>query len=345
MTEGLIWAGSQETINEISVNFSQLFSVFKPMNGQVTFSNVGYMPTTIGSALMVAPLAYLLTKHNDYPKRRFVSLLVAFLALALVMCSSLFPWDSTTPIISTVIGFMAKIQFSWRFLAIATLLLVVISLLALGYLEKKKRALAQLVLAIALTLSATEALYGITTWVSSNDVYDSTTILENKDGIFDAQFIPASTFNNRPDFSIDTPTTENGSASITSYDKSGTRIHLVVDSSGSDTVTLPLLDYPHYQIQNSNNNVAAALSSNDKGQIQININGDGLTDIVVQFIEPPAWRIAEITSLVAALGFSAYLVSRYAERQRSRIYAIKVRRYAERQRSRISAINETSNDQ
>lgn len=314
VTEGLIWAGTQETIKQVSVNFSQLFSVFKPMSGWVTFGNVGYMPTTIGCALMIIPVTYLLTSHKDYPRRRFIALLFALLALALLMCSSLFPWRTTIPIIGTIIAFLAKVQFSWRFLAIATLLLVVISVFVIGYLDKNNKELAQVILAAALVLSATEALYGITTWVSSNDVYDSDVILENNDGIFDAQFIPASTFSNRPDFSIDTPTIDNDSSSISEFDRNGTHIHLVIDSDGSSTVTLPLLSYPHYQIHNSNDNIAATLASSDKGQIQLNVNGNGIADIDVSFVEPATWRLSEATSLITALALGIYLTRRHLKR-------------------------------
>lgn len=80
VNEGLVWAGTQETIKSISINFSQLFSVFKQMNGWAVFGNIGYMPTTVGASLMVIPAAYLLVNHKDYPKRKFISLLFCFLS-------------------------------------------------------------------------------------------------------------------------------------------------------------------------------------------------------------------------------------------------------------------------
>ena len=284
------------------------------MTGSSVASNLGSMPTTIGSSLAIAPLAYPLVEHKDFAGRRIVSLLLFLLAITLFMNSSLFPWRTRLPIVGVIVSFLAKIQFSWRFLSIATLLLATISVIALAYWEKKSRMASVIILALAISFSTVEALYGITSWVGFNDLVDTTSIIKTGKGIFDAQFIPADNYKNQPNYSISVPQTTNSNQSISSFKKRGTRIHLVLESKGKGAVLLPLLYYPGYQIQNSDSNISATLSSGAKGQMQLNVNGKGKTTIDIAFVEPPVWRLAEITSLVTALALLMF----YTKLNRSR---------------------------
>lgn len=183
------------------------------MTGSSVASNLGSMPTTIGSSLAIAPLAYPLVEHKDFAGRRIVSLLLFLLAITLFMNSSLFPWRTRLPIVGVIVSFLAKIQFSWRFLSIATLLLATISIIALAYWEKKSRMASVIILALAISFSTVEALYGITSWVGSNDLVDTTSIIKTGKGIYDAQFIPADNYKNQPNYSISVPQTTNSNQS------------------------------------------------------------------------------------------------------------------------------------
>ncbi len=134
--------------------------------------------------------------------------------------------------------------------------------------------------------------------------------------IVDPQFIPADTYKNQPNYSISVPQTTNSNQSISSFKKRGTRIHLVLESKGKGAVLLPLLYYPGYQIQNSDSNISAMLSSGAKGQMQLNVNGKGKTTIDIAFVEPPVWRLAEITSLVTALALLMFYTKLYRSRNK-----------------------------
>lgn len=91
---------------------------------------------------------------------------------------------------------------------------------------------------------------------------------------------------------------------------------LSLESKGKGAVLLPLLYYPGYQIQNSDSNISATLSSGAKGQIQLNVNGKGKTTIDIAFVEPPVWRLAEITSLVTALALRMFYTKLYRSRNK-----------------------------
>ncbi len=295
VTAGLLKSGTRENAAVHSVNFSQLFAVFQDMAGWSNqYQQLG-MPTTVGFSLILAPVSWALT-CKQLKSSKTSKLFLAMACLALFMASSLFPWNTDIPIINVAIGFLAKIQFPWRFLSLATLLLAIFSGLALMETADRLPKLASLLTMMILVISALEAVYGITSFVRNNQTTNTATILSENDGIYDAQFIPAKTYRARPDFSIAGPVAITSGINITEYEKSGSTISLTVDVVSEGKVALPLLSYPYYEIQCAGDNVQVKSYSSSRGQMVLYATGDGEATIRVQFNEPLAWRLAEATS-------------------------------------------------
>ena len=301
--------GNQEVIARRARSFSQLFQVFPTMTG--ASNELGddstYIPTTIGAGLIVLVLCAVVARSleavehmedvsSEAAPRRLLFLMAI---IALVMASNLFPWNCEIPVLRNVIAFISKIQFSWRFISIATLLLTSYALLALN--ECTSREIRLFVYILAISVSVIESCYSVSSFVAVNQKTSSVIIFDNNDGIYDAQFIPAVTHENRPDFSISSPGVIGISTQIRGYQKTGTTAHLTIDGSEGESIVLPSLYYPYYELDiNSGSYDGCELGVDQNGRILIDILKTGKYELSISFCEPPHWRFAEMISALTA---------------------------------------------
>lgn len=309
-TTGVAYLGTTDTASKYAVAFSQLFSVFTDMVGWASNSSVASMPTCIGLSLVIAPLGFLLVRDSEIrPGTDFI--FVAILgSVALFMCTSLFPWNSKIPILCDMASFLAKVQFPWRFLSVATVFFVLLTSVSVEKINADSEAMARYLAIVLIVISSAEALYGITTWVNGNQNVSATVILEGSDGAADGICLPAATYQNRPDFSENTVLTDSNQINVSSFSKQGTRISLSVESSGDGKITLPLLNYRYYKASSADGGLAILLESDSCGRIVLDVSGVGTSSIVVDFCEPLLWRFAEFTSLVSFIVVALYILNR-----------------------------------
>lgn len=302
-TSGVVYQGTSEAAANYAVSFSQLFAPLKSMSG---WADTLTMPTTTGLALLIGPIVHALIKIKNSSRRLSASLLI-LTALALVMCTTLFPWDTEIPFLKSLVSLIAKIQFPWRFLSMACLLLAIISALSIDEIHVQHPGLYPVLMAGILAISTIEALYGITSWQYGTGNTNTTEILSTNEGAADKIFVPARAYGNDGiDYSIDYPISGSSKIEISSYEKSGTTMTLEVEADGSGTVALPAYNYLHYAARSSNDDVTVGISTDDQGRITLDVSGSSAATVTVWFDEPAAWRASEFVSLAAACAVILY---------------------------------------
>ena len=223
--------------------------------------------------------------------------------LALWMTTYLFPWDvvGRIPQIGKILN---TVQFPWRYLGIATLLLMIAGLIAVQLWQNEK--VKQMVLVTVSVVSAITALWFFQSMISNADyyaVYDGAGLdsyaLVGEEYLYqgtDLDLIKERA--NREDW----------------YVQSGTNVTCVIEPFGDKTdYRLPLLYYPWY--------VAKDVTTGEKIDIVKGENNvaflelpEGYSGAVkVSFEEPMAWKVGNVISLVTLISL---MVCVYIDRRK-----------------------------
>ncbi|MBQ4259982.1 MAG: hypothetical protein IJB84_06990 [Lachnospiraceae bacterium] len=138
-TENLQCFNMPNVISHTGVYFMQMFNLFADFNGWAvpTGSTFGEMPMTIGTLLLVGSILLLFVDVTDkkaakHREMKIGKRCLVYGAIALFMTSFLFPWDFFQEI-EWLRDIVTSIQFAWRFLGTASVLLCFASAVGIEY--------------------------------------------------------------------------------------------------------------------------------------------------------------------------------------------------------------------
>lgn len=301
-----------------SVRIRQLFSFFQPMTGcSMGYQAVdGWMPTTTGIAMLVCPIAstVLLFMPKFKSIRKLILPLIVIAVFLMIACTHYFPWNCNVFLVNKILSFVSKIQFPWRLLGPASFYLCLASIVLFAkiqYLYMPSRQLLSLLIGVSICfLAFAEGMYGINTFIKSQPVTTFEIIKSVDAGIYDAQFVPANTdvglmLQGASDYPSSSESIE-----LIDFNKNGTKCIANVSVLNGGTIDLPLLNYKYYDVSCSNKNLSVSIGSNSNNLIRLNCKGTGSAVLVIDFIEPVIWRIAEIVSFVSIVILTGYLLYR-----------------------------------
>ena len=264
----------------------------------------GEMPLTAGMALLLGLLGFLLYAlgHKEQPRP---SLLLragrgAALAACIAMgvCLWVFPWDRVAHI-PLVGGVLTMIQFPWRWLGIACLLLVFVCCVLVAELAPSKRW--QTAAAAALVLvCAVEAGYTMSTAVNGRtpmrvcdlnalDVYNCGS----------GEYLPEVVGSNLYRGTLPEQP-QSGQAVLGGWQRSGTNCTVRAAAGQESTVTVPLLYYPYYTAQDGNGGVLP-VSCGENGQVAVTLPAGFDGEFTVRYAPPWYWYASAWLSLAAVL--------------------------------------------
>ncbi|MDD4851156.1 MAG: hypothetical protein PHO10_10740, partial [Gemmiger sp.] len=241
----------------------QLLAMFAPGAGvsQSIASGIGgEMPLTVGTVL-VAGAALLLPCLADpgvaaaVPDGRLRlhtgGWLLGFGGLALLAASDLFPWYDIFLNCTWLSKLLGKLQFSWRFLSLATVLLAFCSCVAVGLLAKKYPGPARTLALCLVIFTLVPAGFLMYEAGQNNYIlhYESlASVDEQALQLGGGEYLPA-TMNgeSRPAWDTYDPVFDPALA-VSDYQKTGLAITFTAQNTGDApaTATLPLLCYPGY---------------------------------------------------------------------------------------------------
>lgn len=270
----------------------------------------------IGIVPVLGAVAFIgcwLTREKPLPQReRKIGLwALALGTLACWMSTNTFPWGILGKVPS--IGrLLLAVQFPWRYLALATLLLTLVSLCAVSISRCKRYAqpLAVLLLGVALlggigfyrdNLPAADATY---LGDRAQMIYADSKV-SNLAWYFDDLYLPDGALQTRDGFACNTAATTVEVASITRQGPVTTMCCTTQDDAVG-YVELPLLYYPGYTVISGQGTVY--LTAN--GMVGVMVPAGYAGEISVAFREPLRWLLADLVSLGTVLVLAAGLVCR-----------------------------------
>ena len=264
----------------------------------------GEMPLTAGMALLLGLLGFLLYALGQKEQPRPSLLLRAGRGAALAACITLgvclwaFPWDLIAHI-PLVGGVLTMIQFPWRWLGVACLLLVFVCCVLVAELAPSKRW--QTAAAAALVLvCAVEAGYTMSTAVNgctpmrvcdlnALDVYNCGS----------GEYLPEVVGSNLYRGTLPEQP-QSGQAVLGGWQRSGTNCTVRAAAGQESTVTVPLLYYPYYTAQDGNGGVLP-VSCGENGQVAVTLPAGFDGEFTVRYAPPWYWYASAWLSLAAVL--------------------------------------------
>ena len=303
----------------------QLLGFFGTAGGSSGPGTTGDMPLTIGLAGCVVLVLALWCcvrrgawQHTLESRNRWLGLRgsLALCLLALWLSTTSFPWDwLANKLPQTLVDILLKPQFSWRYLAVAVLLLGVITVTALQLAESAAPRLAQ---GMAIAVVAATLLY-VGVFYSEYAYRQDTITLISTETVTDFpyetmgyDYLPAGA--DFATFASSEASAENPGVTV-SWQENGV-LECENPSAQEAAVDLPLLAYQHYTAVDTATGQTLPLTENESHCLQVTVPAGYRGTVQVRYTPPLLWHGTEAVTLVTILGLLGWAV--YATRRRQR---------------------------
>ena len=217
-----------------------------------------------------------------------------------------FPWGLVGALPGKISGILLAIQFPWRYLTLAAILLTLATLCAVSLLRPKKLARPLAVLLLSASLLGVGFFYREYLPSESGEyVGDSGELIyvdhlvTNVAWYYDKLYLPIGAKETRDGFVIEKKAT---TAEVEQIEKTenGVILQYTAGMGEDGIIELPLLYYPVYGIKEG----AGTLFKTENGMLGIQVPAGSSGTIRVAVQEPLHWRLAELVSAVTVLVWS-----------------------------------------
>ena len=218
-----------------------------------------------------------------------------------------FPWGLVGALPGKISGILLAIQFPWRYLTLAAILLTIATLCAVSLLRPKKLARPLAVLLLSASLLGVGFFYREYLPSESGEyVGDSGELIyvdhlvTNVAWYYDKLYLPIGAKETRDGFVIEKKAT---TAEVEQIEKTenGVILQYTAGMGEDGIIELPLLYYPVYGIKEG----AGTLFKTENGMLGIQVPAGSSGTIRVAVQEPLRWRLAELVSAVTVLVWSS----------------------------------------
>lgn len=299
--------------------FNQLLTVFPHGYGMEKSIGDGLSPEpektfVVGTVFILCLILFWAERKKCPDRESSEQKLGTYCAVAgcilVVMSTIWFPWDflhDLNPILALLIS---RMQFPWRLLGTAGLMLTVTAVTVLWNWEKMrgKRAAAGLA-AVLLGITVLTVGYYTTSLLETNDVLyvpdvESISTFELVSGEYVPEAVAWSE-NMMPEGKL----WHSEQVEVYETDKKGTNYVLTCRnlSEGIESVELPMIYYRGYVAKDQETEGAIALEAGENGRVRLLLAGNYEGTVRVRFQEPLLWRVAEVITLLSVIGVLAYL--------------------------------------
>lgn len=307
----------------------QIFTMFGggPMD---TVSGIGYansrtagmtqeMPLSVGTVLAAGALLFLLAMLDPTVRRadrraRVIGVWsLGFGAAAIWLASDLCPWYSLyraeNPVAQALSRLLGKLQYVWRFLTPATLLLVFATVCAIALFRSVRPELARQAAAAALLLTVIPAGYLLfeTCYNSPKVTYMSLASLHtHEDQVAGGEYMPydvldAVTEVNYAGTEVEAPE----GVALESLSRGALQVSFTAANTTDETaaVRLPLYAYPGYSLTDT---AGGAKLGRYEGYLTVELPAGYSGSITVRFSGCWFWRIGDVVSLAGILATAVW---------------------------------------
>ena len=310
-----------------SLEPAQLLETFLPMKGSsqvLTKALNNEMPASPGWCLMLGlPAAALalfvpFVRNEKYERyRRWIAVLAIGTLVTLFMTTFHFPWDSKRPVIRLIIRAFSVIQFPWRLIGVASLMLV----LMLGAVASCTKPRARMIIAASLALCTLECAVATSTFVANARRSALDEFMASSPSIGNGEYLPTEIkFAEVKDWAgnIQVPLDEGTRREFETINPQRWRATVANDTNEEKVVRLPI--QWHHQLALQGDNTSGASIVYDGGFAGIKLAPHTSGTFEVAFVEPIAWRVAEVVSGVTGVGLIGItLYTRQAKRRENQV--------------------------
>ncbi len=236
-----------------------------------------------------------------------LKVLLCLSVLALWFSTYSFPWDSFEQWFGeTVARFFGRVQFPWRYLSVAGILITVGIVLALKVLEAEEQRKAQIIgvsLCAASLLVISDFYLG---YMNGSDMtYKNSTSLIDTQRISGGEYVPDGTdlyYVNRINYAESTDANLN----ILDYHKESGKAFLSCENYADYPIQVyvPIFNYPNYEAvdKDTGGPIMLALGAANNHRLSADIPAGYSGTVVIQYRSPFLWRFSELISWLALLG-------------------------------------------
>lgn len=227
--------------------------------------------------------------------------------LALYMSSCYFPWDTLAGLGTTAQNLISTLQFPWRFLALATVLLVFPACYAIinaeKYFTSTKTSVILGTLASLFIVSSGWYFYQFSFLGGPYRVYDTYEL--DSMTMYSYEYLPAGT---DPDQITAGALNHSDTIVITDYQKNGTTITCNVTTTNEGYIEFPLNYYKYYECRDLTSSANLPVEAGYNCMVKVTIPEGYNGRIKLEFAEPLFWRICEAISFLSVLGATVILL-------------------------------------
>ena len=231
-----------------------------------------------------------------------------FAVLTIIFSLWIFPWDEINNISRTLAVWLAKVEFSWRFLSAGAAFASFAAAVALHYTKAFNEKLYRgcILCMISLTVLTTGFFYADLSFEASGAAICSVNQIDDFAlGVTNDYQLSGSDVNACHSRNVST-TSDKLIVEDYEYKDGITKLKLVSTASeGFEKVIIPLFNYPGYKACDSVTGEQFYIESGQNKKMMINVPAGYDGSIIVRYVEKTIWRAAELVSLIA---FSAFIV-------------------------------------
>lgn len=295
---------------ELGLSIYELFSYETTAFGHAipsTQSLVGRIPESLGISMVIIILLSitLLVRGvgREWMQKRELLLATSLAGIAIYLSTYYFPWNRllAIPFIQNV---ASSIQFPWRFLGIAVLLLTYMACLVFIRLKNviRKEQIQLLLMGVCL-ICAVQGLKCTDLIVRSCDgniKYDGRWILDDRWTLISGEFLLQMTNIN---MALEDSDVHGKNVEIYRVDRKGTRISISCQGEEDAYIDFPLFAYNHYKCIDADTGEEFPVVRGENNKIRVNLSDNYEGNLKVYFAEPWYWRTAELISISMAIVF------------------------------------------
>lgn len=309
----LVKANNSGHIQESGAYLLQLFGMFMTPSGKSLEEMRGDLPINLGLGLAVGIGVFLwcCMKRFDWGVEKSplvhsgaVLLLLAVLAIAFSLES--FPWDSIGAVSEKLVKLATVIQFPWRYLSIATVLCVFVTVIGLSLCSEgrgMRYALSAGGSICFLLLLNTGLFYMQYADISiTTKMYASMSGADSINNIYGGEYLLDGTETSlcvRRDIVVEDETVQ-----AAGYVSQGGIVSFVCSNNSGEpkSVEIPLFCYENYQAYDQQSKEQFSITAGQNNRIAITVPGNYSGTIEVRYVIPVLWKAAYVISILAGIG-------------------------------------------
>ena len=272
----------------------------------------GELPLTTGLGLIMggAALAYSFCVGYIKDKKEKTSGIIfgVFTVISIWLSSYLFPWDLLQNICYMMKKVVSTLQFPWRFLSIAGVMLAVCAVTALKNIDEKKKVYKYIAIGM-ISVSVIQAGQLMGNIMNSYTPYiiNAETSLDTTE-VVGAEYLPAGQLVEAFEWQYAKP--DENISYVENYRKNNyIECSVANNSDTAGNVRFSICYYEGYSAVDEATGKKLEVF-NDEGSLCMKVEPGYSGNIVVKFTGFTAWRIAAVISILASVAFIVYIVDK-----------------------------------